>query len=85
MQRRTRKRLAYLILLVGLPAYVVLAVTLVGWIDRPPIWLELAIYIGLGFLWALPFRFVFRGIGKADPDAAPDSAADAEQRNVSGK
>jgi hypothetical protein len=35
---------------------------------------ELAVYLALGFLWALPFRFVFRGIGKADPDASPPGA-----------
>ena len=28
---------------------------------------ELAIYVGLGILWALPFRFVFRGVARADP------------------
>ncbi|MEC7300698.1 MAG: DUF2842 domain-containing protein, partial [Pseudomonadota bacterium] len=27
------------------------------------------IYIGLGVLWALPFKFVFKGVGQADPDA----------------
>ncbi len=64
---RTRKRLALLILLVGLPLYVVVAVTVVNWLDRPPIWAELLVYVGLGFLWALPFRSIFRGIGQPDP------------------
>jgi hypothetical protein len=45
--------------------------------DRPPIWAELLVYIGLGFLWMMPFRFVFVGIGQADPDAAPKPGADA--------
>jgi hypothetical protein len=31
----------------------------------------LLIYIGLGFVWILPFRLVFRGVGKEDPDAPP--------------
>jgi len=73
---RARRRLSALILVVGLPAYVVAAVSLAGWIGdrygRLPILAELGLYIGLGFLWALPFRFVFRGIGKADPDAGAD-------------
>ena len=44
--------------------------TLAFWmIDRQPIWIEVAVYVGLGFLWALPFRKVFRGVGQADPDA----------------
>ncbi len=68
---RTRRRLSLLILLVGLPLYVVVAVTLVNLIERPSVLLELAIYVGLGFLWMVPFRFVFRGIGQPDPDAGP--------------
>lgn len=65
---RTRKRLSLLILIVGLPLYIVAAVTVVNMLDRPPIWLEFVVYVGLGFLWALPFRFVFRGVGQPDPD-----------------
>jgi hypothetical protein len=63
-----RKRWALVILLIGLPVYVVAAVTLVGLLERPSVLVELAIYVGLGFAWALPFRFIFRGIGQADPD-----------------
>jgi hypothetical protein len=66
---KTRKRLSLLILLVGLPAYVVVAVTLVNMLERPSIWVELAIYVGLGFLWMLPLRRVFLGVGQPDPDA----------------
>ncbi len=65
---KTRRRLSLLILVVGLPLYIVAAVTIVGLFDRPPIWLELLVYIGLGIVWALPFKAVFRGIGQADPD-----------------
>lgn len=64
-----RRRWALAILLIGLPVYVVAAVTLVGLLDRPSVLVELAIYVGLGFAWALPFRFIFRGIGQPDPDA----------------
>ena len=69
---KTRKRLALLILVLGLPAYIVVAVTIVNLFDRPSILLELGIYVGLGFLWAMPFRSIFRGIGKPDPDAPPE-------------
>lgn len=69
---RSRRRLTLLILLVGLPLYIVTAVTVVGWFDRPPFWLELAVYVALGILWALPFKRVFRGVGKADPQAGGD-------------
>jgi len=66
---KARRRWSLVILLIGLPAYIVTAVTVVNWLGRPPFLLELAVYVGLGFLWAVPFRFVFRGIGRPDPDA----------------
>ena len=69
---RARKRWSLVILLVGLPVYIILAVSLISLFDRPALWLELAIYIGLGFLWIVPFRFVFTGIGQPDPDADED-------------
>ena len=75
---RTRRRLSLLILLVGMPLYVVAAVTVVGLIDRPPFWLELAVYGGLGFLWMLPLRAVFRGVGQPDRDLAPAANNKAE-------
>lgn len=65
---KARRRWSLVILLIGLPVYVVVAVTIVNWLGRPPMWLELMVYIVLGFLWALPFRFVFRGVGQPDPD-----------------
>ena len=71
---KARRRWALVILLVGLPLYVVVAVTLVGLIERPSFLVELVIYIGLGFLWTLPFRFIFRGIGQPDPDLADPDA-----------
>ena len=68
MELKTRKRLSILILVVGMPAYVVAAVSLMNWLDgrfgRQPIWIELLIYVALGVLWALPFKRVFSGVGK---------------------
>ena len=69
MSYRARRIWTYLILLIGLPLYIVAAVTVVGLLeDRPPILVELAIYVALGLLWALPFQAVFRGVGREDPD-----------------
>ena len=65
---KARRRWSLVILLIGMPLYIVVAVSVVNMLDRPPVWLELVVYIVLGFLWALPFRAVFRGVGKADPD-----------------
>lgn len=70
---KTRKRLSLLILLIGLPLYIVVAINVVALFERPPIWLELIIYVALGFLWALPFRAIFLGVGRADPDADQDA------------
>ncbi len=66
---RARRRWSLMVLLVGLPLYIMLAVNLVALIDRPGILVELAVFVGLGFLWMLPLRFVFRGVGREDPDA----------------
>lgn len=68
MTWRTRRVFSLVLLLVWLPLYVVVATTLVGWIGRPHPLIEASVYAGLGFLWALPFRRVFRGVGRADPD-----------------
>jgi len=81
MKFKTRKRLALLVLIVGMPLYVVVAVTLVGLFDRPPILAELAIYIGLGVLWILPFKRLFLGIARPDPDAADATGQAGAARN----
>ncbi len=69
LSHKTRKRLSLLILVVGMPLYVVAAVTVVNLMDRPSVLVELIVYVALGFLWALPFKFIFRGVGQTDPDA----------------
>lgn len=66
---KARRRWSLVILLVGLPLYVMAAVTVVSWFDRPPLWLEFVVYVALGIVWALPFKFVFKGVGQADPDS----------------
>ncbi len=64
---RTRKRLAIVLLLLALPAYIIVTVTLVNLFDRPPFLLEIAIYVGLGLLWILPLKRLFLGIGLPEP------------------
>lgn len=66
---RTRKRLSLLILLVGLPVWIVASVSVVNALDRPPLWAEFLVYLALGVVWALPFRAVFRGVAQPDPEA----------------
>ena len=69
---KARRRWSLVILLIGLPLYVVVAVNVIELFDRPPFWVELAVYVILGFLWAMPFKFVFKGVGKEDPDQQND-------------
>ncbi len=69
LTHKQKRRYSLLILLVGLPLYIIISVTLVSLLERPNIWIELGIYLGLGLLWALPFKAVFKGVGQADPDA----------------
>ena len=67
MSYRARKIACGVLLMVGLPLYIVAAVTLVGLMDRPGPLAELAVYVGLGILWALPLRGLFRGVARPDP------------------
>jgi Protein of unknown function (DUF2842) len=66
---KTRRRLSLLILLVGLPLYIAAALYVVSLFERPSIWVELAVYVALGVVWALPFKAVFKGVGQSDPEA----------------
>ena len=70
MDLKTRKRWSLVVLLVGLPLYIIAAVVLTNVIyDRwgqMPFLLELAVYVGLGIIWILPFRRVFSGIGHGE-------------------
>ena len=74
MSYKARRRWSLVILLVGLPIYIlvatVLATTVVGWLGQSPLvfLVQLAIYIGLGVIWILPFKSIFLGIGQADPN-----------------
>jgi predicted membrane channel-forming protein YqfA (hemolysin III family) len=70
---KARKRWSLVILLIGMPAYIVAAVTVVNLFDRPAIWLEFLIYVALGVVWILPFKFIFKGVGQPDPEAPQDS------------
>ena len=65
---KNRRRISLFLLLVGLPVYVILAINVLAFFERPSILLEIIIYLSLGIIWALPFKFIFKGIGQADPE-----------------
>jgi hypothetical protein len=60
------------VLIVGMPLWIVAAVTVVGLFDRPPFWLEILVYVGLGIVWIVPLRRLFLGVGQPDPDDRQD-------------
>lgn len=68
MRYKTKRRLSLLVLVLGVPAYILVAVNLVALFDRPSFWVELLVYIGLGILWILPLRPIFLGVGQPDPN-----------------
>lgn len=73
MTHKSRKRLALLILTVGLPFYIIFAASVMSWMlnqdIRFPVAVEVLIYIALGIGWVFPIKWVFLGIGQVDPDA----------------
>lgn len=69
---KARRRWALVILLVGLPIYIIVAVNVVAMLGRPSILVELMVFVGLGIAWILPFKGIFKGIGQADPNAPPE-------------
>ncbi len=68
MGYKARKRLALFVLVVGLPAYIILAVTVMSEAQRFPKAIEFLIYVVLGIGWVFPLKWVFKGIGQTDPD-----------------
>ncbi len=65
---KQRRRWSLIILLIGLPVYIIVAVSMVNMLGRLNLLLELVIYVLLGIVWILPFKSVFQGIGKEIPD-----------------
>lgn len=70
MDLKTRKRLSLLILLLGLPGYIVIAWIFLAWLNdsfgRLPVWAEFLIITILGVIWILPLKRIFTGIGRSD-------------------
>ncbi len=69
---KSRRRWALVLLLIGLPVYIGLAWFLLSLFEAPHFLVEIGIYVGLGVIWAFPFKAIFKGVGQADPDAAPE-------------
>ena len=76
---KARRRWALAILLIGLPLYVAGVASVLNRFERPAIWVELLVYSGLGVIWAIPFRFLFRGIGRAEPKGEAGGSGDKSE------
>jgi uncharacterized membrane protein YuzA (DUF378 family) len=76
MTYKTRKRLALVVLLVGLPLYVGLVMGVMGLVydnfGQPPLLVELAIYVTLGVAAVFPLKRLFKGLGQPDPNEPPE-------------
>lgn len=66
MSRAARIWLAVVVLVIGIPAWIFVAVTVMDLVqDRfgpLPFWAETIGWVGLGLAWLLPIRRIFRGI-----------------------
>jgi predicted membrane channel-forming protein YqfA (hemolysin III family) len=65
---KARRRWALAILVLAVPAYIMAAVSVVALFERPSFLVELAVYVGLGILWVLPLKPIFKGISQPEPD-----------------
>ena len=68
MSYKLKRRLSLLILIVGLPVYIILVINLISSFDRPNFVVELLIYLLSGVVWAFPLKSVFRGVGQAEEE-----------------
>lgn len=76
---KARKRWSLVVLVIGLPLWIVAAVSIVALIPRPSILVELLIFIALGIVWILPFKKLFTGVAAMPPEEN-GGAADEQGR-----
>ena len=65
---RLKRFFAILVLLLWLPFYIVMVLNILALFERPSLIIELLVYVTAGVFWALPFKALFKGIGKQTKD-----------------
>ena len=70
MKYKSRRKLSLVILIIGLPLYIIAAVLVMSFFPRLNLFVELFVYVFLGVIWALPFKFIFKGIGQVEKPEA---------------
>ena len=58
MSYRARRIWSIIVLVIGLPLYIIVAVNVVEMFERPSFLVELLIFVVLGIIWMVPLRFV---------------------------
>tara|TARA_B100000768_G_scaffold143320_1_gene135446 strand:+ start:145 stop:384 length:240 start_codon:yes stop_codon:yes gene_type:complete len=66
---KARRRWSLLILLIGMPVYVIIVANLVAFLPELSKIVEFFMYVVLGIVWIIPVKFIFMGIGQEEPDA----------------
>ena len=66
---KARRRWSLLILLIGMPVYIITVANLVAFLPELSKIVEFFMYVVLGIVWIIPVKFIFMGIGQEEPDA----------------
>lgn len=66
---KARRRWSLLILLIGMPVYIIIVANLVALLPELSKIVEFFMYVVLGIVWIIPVKFIFMGIGQEEPDA----------------
>ncbi|WP_138424108.1 DUF2842 domain-containing protein [Maritimibacter alexandrii] len=69
---KARKRWSLVVLLIGLPLWIIVAVNLADLINRDSILVELIVFVVLGVAWILPFKKLFQGVAAMPPEEKRD-------------
>ncbi|GLQ34605.1 hypothetical protein GCM10007939_08880 [Amylibacter marinus] len=69
---KARRRWSLVLLLIWMPVYIILCIGIIAMLPPLHFILQFVMYLVLGVAWALPFKSLFRGVGKPDPDAPVD-------------
>ncbi|HBZ45626.1 MAG TPA: DUF2842 domain-containing protein [Maritimibacter sp.] len=68
LSTKARKRWSLVVLLIGLPIWIIIAVNLADLVSRDNVLVELIVFIVLGVVWIFPFKGLFTGVAAKQPD-----------------
>lgn len=68
LSKGARKFWSIVVLVIGLPIWIVIAVNLADLVARDNMLVELLVFAVLGVIWIFPFKGLFTGSAAKDPD-----------------